>query len=623
MLLIFYLIKGISRMINKLFLTYILMFSWVFAMTPDEFRTSYDKAEFKIEMRDGIKLHTVIYTPKDKSKTYPIILRRTPYSAGPYGDTYQNPRFVAPHPDMVDDGYIFVTQDARGTYLSEGVFVDIRPPRIDGEETDESTDNFDTIEYIINNIPNNNGRVGQWGISHPGWFTVAGMIEAHPALKAASPQATTGDPFIGDDAHRNGIYRLMPRVAWTHSQVEGTAQDRNDPDKTIIQPDFGTDWGYEFFLNAGPINQINERYFDGQLGSEWEDVMDHPNYDEHYQRRNMPQYMKDINMAVLMVGGWFDAPDPYGTIATYNGIEQHTPDNNTTLIMGPWHHGGWRSTDGASLGAIQFGSKTSDYFNQNILMPFFEYHLKDQGSYDPVEAHMFETGANKWQSFDQWPPETMTPKALYLQDNFKLSFDAPGDDGADMYVNDPIKPVPYSTEIEFGYPYGAYRVEDQRLATTRADVLSYSTDILTEDITIAGPVLTKLVTETTGTDADWFVKIIDVHPADHPENPGYHMLIGAEGTRAKYRNSLEHPEPVSPNTPTDIEFEVRDKFHTFKKGHKIMIQIHSTWFPIYDRNPGQFMNIYGADKDDYLKTTQTIHRSATNPSHVVLPILPQ
>lgn len=590
------------------------------ALESYDLKANYQKAEYDIPMRDGIKLHTVVYAPRDNSVSYPIMLLRTPYSAGPYGDEYIKATALAPHIDMVRDGYIFVTQDARGTYMSEGVFSDIRPLSEVPGEADESTDNYDTIDWLIKNIENNNGRVGQWGISHPGWFAVMGMINPHPALKAVSPQATTGDPFIGDDSHRNGINRLMARMAWSHGMIEATAADRHDPNKKIVKPDYGTNWGYEFFLNSGPLDKINETYFDGQLTSVWQDVIDHPNYDEHYQRRNMPKLMNNITLPALFVMGWFDAPDPYGTIATYHAIEEKNPQNKTTLVAGPWVHGGWRSGDGSKLGDIKFGSQTSDFYNKNMLIPFFDYYLKDKGDYKPAEAYMFETGGNKWQKFSEWPPKNMKETALYLTDNFRLSFEPPKKDGADSYINDPNKPVPYSTKIEFGYALGEYRIEDQRMQSTRGDVLTYQTDVLENDITIAGPVLARLVTETTGTDADWFVKIIDVFP-NSGENPGYQMLVGAEGMRAKYRNSLSDPEPVTPNAPTDIHFEIRDKFHTFKKGHKIMIQVHSTWFPIYDRNPGQFMNIYTADKDDYLKTTQTVIRSKAAPSRVILPIL--
>jgi len=592
------------------------------AFAKYDFNENYVKSEFKVAMRDGINLHTIVYSPKDSSREYPILLFRTPYSIGPYGpDDMAVSESMVPHADMIASGYIFAFQDARGTYKSEGVFSDIRPPRKTSETVDESTDNYDTIDYLINNIDNNNGRVGQWGVSHPGWYTVMGMIDAHPALKAASPQATTGDPFIGDDAHRNGIYRLMPRMAWTHGLINGTAPDRHDSNKTVVEPDFGTNWGYEFFLNAGPIDKINERYFEGQLGSAWEDVMAHPNYDEHYQRRHMPQYMKNITVPTLSVMGWFDAPDPYGTLATYKGIEKLSPQNQSTLVAGPWVHGGWARSEGERIGDISFGQKTSDYYNKNIMMPFFEYHLKGAGDYQAIEAHMFETGRNKWHQFDQWPPKAVKETALYFNDDFTLTFDKPKSGGKDSYINDPNAPVPYSTKIEFGYASGAYRVEDQRIAGSRPDVLSYTTNTLEKDITIAGPVLVKLITETTGTDADWFVKVIDVYPASDEDNPGYHMLVGAEGMRAKYRNSFSDPEPVTPNEETEINFEVRDKFHTFKEGHKIMIQVHSTWFPVYDRNPGQFMNIYSAGKDDYLKTKQSILRNEHNPSHVVLPIL--
>lgn len=594
-----------------------------------DFKANYTESVLMVEMRDGKKLHTTIYAPRDISQKYPIILSRTPYydGSGTPGE-YVRANSVNPHTKMAKDGYIFVQQSVRGTGKSEGVFVDIRPPNPDPNGIDDSTDNYDSIDWMVKNIPNNNGRVGQWGISHPGYYTVMGMINAHPALKAASPQATTGDPFIGDDGHRNGIFRLMPKVLWaSDSMMPRAAYDRRkNPYK---KPNLGTNWSYEFFLNSGPINQINEKYYGGRLGSWWEDIMEHPNYDEYYQSRHIPNYMSDITVPTLNVLGWFDAPDPYGAIATYDGIEQRTPENNSVVVAGPWQHGNWHGGSGASLGDIEFGTNTADYFNEKILVPFFEYYLKDQGNWSPAEAIMYETGGNKWHHFEQWPPEEVTPKALYFHDDFKLSFEPPKKQivASDSYTNDPTRPVPYTTAIDFRFPRGEYRILDQRFATSRPDVLVYQTDVLEEDITFAGPVIAKLITETTGTDADWFVKVIDVFPGDTPSNSkgvemaGYQMLVGAEGMRSKYRNSLSDPEPVVANELTPITFEIRDKFHTFKKGHKIMIQVHSTWFPIYDRNPGQFMNIYGADKGDYLKTTQTIHRGVSTPSHVILPIL--
>lgn len=602
--------------------------SFTYAQEEFDFKSNYSRAEHMIEMRDGIKLHTVIYAPKNAVQDYPIILFRTPYYNGRGGpDDYYYSSAPVPHPKMAEEGYIFVIQSVRGTGKSEGSFSDIRPPIPGPTGTDDSSDNYDAIDWIVKNIPNNNGRVGQWGISHPGFYTVMGMINAHPALKAASPQATTGDPFIGDDGHRNGIFRLMPKVLWAAgSMMRSAADDRNAVNRESIDFDYGTNWSYEFFLNSGPINKLNEKYFDGRLGSWWEDIIEHPNYDEYYQKRHIPKYMNNINVPTLNVLGWFDAPDPYGAIATYHGIEKRTPNNNSVIVAGPWQHGNWKWSNGNKLGDIDFGSNTADYFNINIIKPFFDYYLKDKGKWNPPEAQMYETGGNKWHSFEQWPPKEIQYKALYLNDNFKVSFDPPKTDGKDQYTNNPEKPVPFTTKIDFTFPGGEYRILDQRFATTRADVLTYTSQLLEEDITIAGPILPMLYTETTGTDADWFVKVIDVYPPDAKANSegvemkGYQMLVGAEGMRAKYRDSLSDPAPVVPNEITEINFEIRDKFHTFKKGHKIMIQIHSTWFPIYDRNPGQFMNIYGADKNDYLTTNQTIHRSKGFPSNIKLPI---
>ena len=593
-------------------------------------RAYYDKSEVMIAMRDGVKLFTAIYSPKDRSKDYPILFYRTPYSIEPYGEEHRPAEELAPALEMLEEGYIFVLQDIRGTYKSEGEFEVIRGIREDKKDPlaiDESTDNYDSIEWLINNVEGHNGRVGQWGISYSGWTTLQGMIEPHPALKASSPQASPSDMFIGDDWHHNGAFRLTYAFAW----MNHTAQERDTPTAKAPEPfDYGTSWGYEFFLNAGPTSELNQKYFKGQVPA-WEDFINHPNYDEFWQRRNALQYLGNIKHPVLNVAGWFDAEDFYGPISIYQEIEKRNPDNQSTFVSGPWRHGGWVRDDGSCLGDIQFGAKTSEYYQKHIVSPFFRYHLKGEGEWNPKEAIVFETGGNRWHRFDQWPPANNKTKNLYFQADGKLSFDRPKaqKSAADDYISDPNKPVPFTSDFTAGWPGHTWMIEDQRSASARTDVLVYQTEVLKEDITIAGPILVNLFASTSGTDSDFFVKLVDVFPGDTPDpdpNPtgarmgGYQMLVGVETMRAKYRDDYSNPEPMTPNEVTPISFSIWDKFHTFKRGHRIMVQVHSSWFPAYDRNPQQFMDIYHATKNDYNKATQKIYRSAKTPSHLVLPI---
>jgi putative CocE/NonD family hydrolase len=596
-------------------------------------KAGYNKTEHMIPMRDGVNLYTAIYTPLDTSKTYPFLLYRTPYSVRDYGaDVYPQPDAMAPSEAFLDDGYIIVKQDIRGTYQSEGEFMVMRPPRADDAPvtaTDESTDTYDTIEWILENVPGHNGRVGQWGVSYMGWTTLMGMIDPHPALKASSPQASPSDMFIGDDWHHNGAFRLMYAFYW----MSLAAQKRDGPTEVRPEPfDFGTPWGYQFHLNTeGTTGGLNQRYFEGRL-SMWEEFADHPNYDEYWRVQNFLQYLDGIKHPVLNVAGWFDAEDFYGPISIYQTIEEKNPENQSSLVVGPWLHGGWVRMDGSYLGDIDFGSKTSEYFKEEIVLPFFQYHLKDQGDWKPDEAIVFETGGNRWHRFNDWPPAQTELMNLYLREGRKLSFDPPPantESVEDRYISDPAKPVPYTTEITLE-PGHTWMIEDQRLMSTRPDVLVYQTDVLTEDITIAGPILANLVVSSTGTDSDFFVKLIDVYPGDAPDpdpNPKnvrmghYQMLVGVEAMRAKFRNSFSDPEPMLPGSETQLSFNIWDKMHTFKKGHRIMVHIHSTWFPAYDRNPQQFMDIYRAEKGDYMKATQTVHRSQNAASHLVLPVL--
>ncbi len=593
-------------------------------------KAHYDKIERMIPMRDGKKMLTAIYSPKDKSKTYPILLRRTPYSIIAYGDDFPPAYTMAPSLEFLKEGYILVMQDLRGTYKSEGDFVvmrDIRDEKTDPKAIDASTDNYDTIDWLINNVEGHNGKVGQWGVSYSGWTTVMGMVDAHLSLVASSPQASPSDMFIGDDWHHNGAFRLMYSFFWMNL----TARERKELTSELSKPfEYGTPWGYEFFLNAGPTAKLNDKYFNGRIPA-WNDFIDHPNYDDFWKKQRVLPHMKNINHPILNVAGWFDAEDFYGPISIYNEMEKD-PDNKSTLVVGPWRHGGWVRMDGSSLGDIQFGSKTADYYNKNIVLPFFEYHLKGKGDWNPSEAIVFETGNNRWHNMSSWPPKARTVKNLYFQDGGKLSFDKPEsspEQAMDKYTNDPAKPVPFSSAIT---PIAGHTwmIEDQRPNSTRPDVLTYKTDILDEDITIAGPILANLFVSTTGTDADYFVKLIDVYPGDAPDNANdpkkvkmgsYQMLLGVEVMRAKYRNSMSDPEPLEPDKITPISFNIWDKFHTFKKGHRIMVQVHSSWFPAYDRNPQQFMDIYQAEGKDYKVADHEIYRSNNFPSHLQLPIL--
>ena len=603
----------------------------------------YDKSEYMVPMRDGIELFTIVYTPRDTSQQYPIMLFRTPYSIGPYGpDDYRRP--LGPTEQFDRDGYIFVFQDARGTYRSEGTFQVIKPlngPDAGPLDADESTDNYDTIDWALANIPNHNGRVGQWGISYPGWQTVMGMVNAHPALAASSPQASPSDMFIGDDWHHNGAFRLMYAFAW----LSNNARRRDEPtEQRSRRFDYGTPWGYDFFLDIGPVSNINELFFHNDVPA-WNEFMEHGTYDAYWQDQNALLSLDNITHPVLNVAGWFDAEDFYGPTSIYYTLEEKNRINQSTLVVGPWLHGGWRSQSGESLGCIDFESPTSETFQSEVQYPFFTHYLRDEGDWDTTEAKVFETGSNEWKSYDRWPPPGVERTPLYFRADGKLSWDPPpegsagavaGDTGAagtfndedhDRYISDPAKPVPFSAEYRTTQGH-LWMIEDQRFAATRPDVLVYESDVLTEDVTIAGPIIATLHTSTTGTDADWIVKLIDVLPGDTPNNPDcpvpmgdFQMLLAGEVFRAKFRSSYENPEPLVPGEPTRIEFDLRDRYHTFKVGHRIMVQVQSSWFPVIDRNPQTFVDIYTATKDDFEAATQTIYRSAELPSHLTLGIL--
>jgi len=592
-------------------------------------RSHYAKFEYRIPMRDGARLFTAVYVPYDKSKKYPILLFRTPYGAAPYGaDRYED--MLGPSEEFEREGFIFAIQDVRGHFMSEGEYVNMRPrlPAKHGpREVDESTDTYDTIDWLVKNIENNNGRVGMWGISYPGFYASCGAIDSHPALKAVSPQAPIADWFW-DDMHHHGA--LILNVAFGFFAHFGALPDT----LTTRWPkpfDPGTPDGYKFFLDLGPLKNANERYFHGKIDF-WNKIVRHPNYDEFWQSRNVLPHLRNIRAATMVVGGWFDAEDLYGSLATYRSIEEKNPRNYNVLVMGPWYHGGWMRSDGDTLGDADFGFKTSLYFRENVQLPFFGHFLKGEGELDLPEALVFETGANRWRRFDSWPPRGVRTRRLYLQAGGGLSFEEPRRSGAgyDEYISDPNKPVPYTKKIALRWEK-TYMTEDQRFAATRPDVLVYRSETLREDITLAGPMTANLYVSTSGTDSDFVVKLIDVYPDDRScyasdgewkKKAGMQQLVRGEVFRGRFRESYQFPKPFTRNEVTPVSFRINDILHTFKRGHRIMVQIQSTWFPLVDRNPQKYVpNIFEADEDDFMTVTNRIYRSRRYPSNLEVGVL--
>ncbi len=591
--------------------------------TPYNIREHYTKAEYQIPMRDGVKLFTAVYIPKNTSQPYPMMMQRTPYSVAPYGvDNY--PRSLGPSPLFMKEGYIFVYQDVRGRVMSEGEFkwmTPYKPRKASPTEVDESTDTYDTIEWLLKNIPNNNGRVGMWGISYPGHFTAQAMINAHPALKAASPQAPMHDNYLGDDMHHGGTF-FLPH-AFNFLSVSDFGRSRTGPSPNWYKSyDHGTTDGYKFFLEMGPLANANKKYLKGE-SKFWNEWMQHGNYDEYWKAQNVTQHLTQVKPAVMTVGGWFDAEDLPGPLKIYSAVEKNNPNTYNTLVMGPWCHGCWANTGFSALGGVSFDSQVSAYYQEKIELPFFNYLLKDKGENKLPEAYVFETGTNQWKQYDQWPPKGAQQAALYLHANGKLSFDAPtaaSKSAFDEYISDPQKPVPFMNKIAIGMDY-SYMTHDQRFAATRPDVLVYQTEVLTENVLLAGPLHAELFASTSGTDADFVVKLIDVFPDGKDKMAGYQMLVRGEPIRAKYRNSFEKPEPMKPNQPTRIPFYLPDVNHTFQKGHRIMLQIQSTWFPLMDRNPQKFCDIYRATEADFQKATHRIYHGAQSASRLKVTVL--
>jgi hypothetical protein len=607
----------------------------------DYIRSHYSKFEAEIPMRDGVRLFTTIYVPNDlDGGPWPLLMMRTPYSAGPYGaDRYRDR--LGPNQTYETTGFIFVFQDVRGKYMSEGEYVNMRPvnPHKGQGDTDETTDTYDTIEWLLKNVDGNNGKVGLWGNSYPGFYAASGAIDSHPALKAVSPQAPISDWFLGDDMHHNGAY--TQGMSFNFFSSFGKAR----PEPTTEHAE-GFDMknadGYDFFLRVGPLKNLNgEDYLNGEIQF-WNDTAAHPNYDEFWQSRSLAPHMKNVSAAVMIVGGWFDMEDLYGPLHIHRSLEEQNPGTWSILVMGPWRHGSWNSQDTSVLGDADFGFNAAEWYHENVDLPFFEHFLKGKPDPNLPEALIYETGANRWRSFDSWPPPGTQGKALYLADAGGLTWTAPetAEDGgkedaetADSYVSDPNKPVPYTQKINRGWN-PSYMTEDQRIFGRRPDVLVYESEVLESDVTLAGPIFADLWVSTTGQDADWVVKLIDVYPAWNPDaeksrrNEGeawkgnMQQMVRGEIFRGRFRDSYETPKPFVPGEPTKVRVPLQDVLHTFLRGHKIMVQIQSSWFPLFDRNPQSWVDsIYEADAEDFVKATHTIYRSPELPSHLEVQVL--
>jgi putative CocE/NonD family hydrolase len=617
------------------------------ADAPPEFsiKEHYTKYEYPIPMRDGVHLFTSIYVPKDSSKTFPFLIDRTPYSVGPYGvDQYR--RTLGPAPEFDKAGYIFVFQDVRGRYMSEGKFIEMRPhldSKKSKQDVDDASDLYDTIDWLLKNVPNNNGNAGIWGISYPGFYTSASIIDSHPALKAASPQAPMTDLFMGDDAYHGGAFMLAANFGFYSSFKP--QENPQLPPKTYVPFDFGTKDGYQFYLNVGPVGNLSKLL--GGKSELFDDQLHHDTYDDYWKARNLAPHMKNIHCAVLTVGGWFDAEDLQGPFSTFHAIDRNNPGIFNALVVGPWVHGGWARYDGEHLGRVEFAANTAEYYRSKILFPFFEQYLKGNGDAKLPKAYVFETGTNVWRQYSAWPPKNADSKTLYFHANGGLSFDPPATDSPafDEYVSDPAKPVPFVNYIDEEVPQ-EYMLSDQRFASSRTDVLVYQTPVLQEDVTIAGPISPRLFISTSGTDSDFDVKLIDVYPPDYPDSKldtprhddsakprsdvpqptfimgGYQQLVRGEPFRGKFRHSFEKPEHFAPGKVEEINATFPDVNHTFRRGHRIMVQIQSSWFPLTDRNPQTFVNIPDAKPSDFVKATERVYHTKAESSGIVVGVLP-
>ena len=576
--------------------------------------------ENMIPMRDGVRLYTQVYAPTEAAERLPILLIRTPYGTGQLNPA----RLAAALPELTADGYIIVSQDIRGRFKSEGEFVMLRQPRDpkDKKAIDESTDAYDTIEWLLKNVPNNNGRVGMAGTSYGAWLTVMGMLDPHPALKAAVPQASPADMWIGDDFHHNGAFRLS--YGLEYSYMMESSKEISDVSGIIDRFD-----AYEWYLSLGPLSNANAKYFKNRLPT-WNDFVNHPDYDAFWKRQAFAPWLNRVTVPTLNVAGWWDQEDFYGPLKIYELLEKHDSANKNFLVVGPWNHGGWSRGDGQKLGRIDFGSATAAYYRRDVLTRFLAYHLKGKGSLDLPEALTFRTGVNEWVRHDAWPPKrNVATRGLYFQADERLSFDPPPNTSAeafDSYISDPANPVPYRPRpIDVRSGWTTWLVEDQRFVDHRPDVLTWVSDPLKDDVVVSGKVVANIFASTTGTDSDWIVKLIDVYPekyAPDPKMSGYQLMIAGDVLRGRYRNGFEKPQPIVPDAVARYEIGFPGNDHAFLKGHRIMVQVQSTWFPVIDRNPQRFVpNIFLAKESDFQRVTQRVFRSGQHASYIAVPVV--
>ena len=618
------------------FILFFILCQFVLAQSSQEgfVKSGYEKKEFMISMRDGVKLYTAVYIPLDTKEQHPILMTRTPYSCKPYGEKQLNKNLWNSYLfQYMQEGYIYVEQDVRGKWMSEGDFENVRPyiaNKKRKKNIDEASDTYDTVDWLVKNITNNNGRVGIFGISYPGFYSTMGAAANHPAIKAASPQAPVYDWFIGDDFHQNGAFRVMDAFRF----FDGFGNNRPVPTaKGPSKKKIHTIDNYSFFLKTKTINELSK--YHGDSIAFWNDMLNHPNYDEWWTARCAVNACADLKPAMLVVGGTFDAEDGYGAWATYRAIKQHSPSADCRLIIGPWSHGAWGGRDGVSLGDIQFGSETAKFYQQEVELPFFNYHLKGEGDIDKIsDAVVFFSGENNWKRFSEWPSKDVFSTNLYLSNDGLLSFEQPFVTGSyTEYISDPAHPVPFAPEI-VNSRSKEYMVADQRFANQRPDVLTFCTDVLSKDLTLGGPIIVDLDVAISTTDADFVVKVIDVFPDDfvYDESKygkidnrviygGYQMMVRGDVMRGKFRNSFSNPEAFLPFTPTEVSFEMPDVAHTFQKGHRLMVQIQSSWFPLIDMNPQTFVDIYKCSASDFQKSTIRILHQKDHPSKIIIPVL--
>ncbi|MEC9092876.1 MAG: CocE/NonD family hydrolase [Planctomycetota bacterium] len=589
----------------------------------DYVRENYTKSEYKIKVRDGVHLHTVVFTPQDRSRKYPILINRTPYSCRPYGRD-QMPGRIGPSECMEREGYIFVKQDVRGRWMSEGKYDNMRPHVAGNRSIDESSDTYDSIEWLLNNIQGNNGKVGLWGISYPGFYAAAALPEAHPALVASSPQAPISD-FFFDDFHHQGAYLLM---YWMATPVFGYQHKGPTQNQWYKMPQVNEQDAYRFYFDLGPLSNTKKYY--GKDNFFWQQLVDHPNYDEFWQRRGILPHLKKVHTNVMTVGGWFDAEDLYGPLKIYQTIEKNNPGTFNCLVMGPWSHGDWsQNVVSQKVGNISFGENLSEFYQKEVEAPFFAHFLKGENHQPKFEALVFDTGKKHWTAFQKWPPQKSKKQNWFFSKD-RLSFERV-DSGSEYseFVSDPAQPVPYRKreDLKIRFTPRPYMTDDQRFASRRKDVLVFQSDVLQEGVTVVGPITANLKVSTSGTAADWIVKLIDVYPEDTMDDPrapgikmgGYQQMVRSEVLRGRFRNSFSKPEPFVPGQITDVQVPLQDVFHTFKRGHRIMVHVQSTWFPLIDRNPQKYVeNIFKASEFDFQKANHRVYFSGQHPSTLTI-----